>query len=274
MKQLILVFGILFGSIVNVFPQAKDVYAFKAGEKLVYRVFYSSAIIDATAGEAVLSIEEDVVDLPGKNDSLPVYKITGTGYSKGLFDFFYPVRDTFESYVNKETLLPYKFKRATHEGNYERQDLALFYRDSLKAESLRKTIDLPEDAFDMISALYYMRLVDINDFDKDSMFSVKFYLDDSVYISAIKFVGRDTVKTNLGRLPTLKYAPMMATGEVFAKKYPMYVWVTDDKNHIPVLASSEIIVGSVKMELINYKNLKSPFINPVKKKKKKKKNRE
>jgi len=55
----------------------------------------------------------------------------------------------------------------------------------------------------------------------------------------------------------------MATGEVFADKYPMYVWVTDDQNHIPVLASSKIIVGSIKIELSSYRNLKNPFLEPL-----------
>lgn len=271
MKNLVFIISFLLGFAFNSFSQSKDIYAFKPGEKLVYRVFYSSAIIDATAGEAIMLIKEDTLTIPDKEINKNVYKILGTGHSKGLFDFFYQVRDTFESYIDKNTLLPYKFKRATHEGDYKRYDLVYFFRDSLKAKSSRKVIALPEDAFDMLSALYYMRLVNIEDYDEDSMYNVKFYLDDSVYNSAIKFIKRDTIKTKFGLLPTLKVAPMMATGEVFAKKYPMYVWVTDDKNHIPVLASSEVIVGSVKMELINYKNLKNPFIKPLKKKKRKRK---
>jgi len=56
----------------------------------------------------------------------------------------------------------------------------------------------------------------------------------------------------------LKIAPMMATGNVFANAYPMFVWVTDDKNHLPLLAESKVIVGSVKMELTEYKNVRNP----------------
>ncbi len=270
MKQILLF--IVF-SIVGMFSaySQQDIYAFQAGEKLVYRVYYSSAIIDATAGEAVLTINKEQLSFPGKKEKIPVLKISGIGYSKGLFDFFYPVRDTFESHVNPNTLLPYKFKRATHEGGYNRTDLVWFFRDSLKARSSRKIIDIPPDLHDMLSALYYMRLVGAENFNADSMYTVNFYLDDSVYYSAIKYLGKDTIKTNFGRLPTLKFAPMMATGEVFAKKYPMFVWVSDDQNHVPLLASSEVIVGSIKMELIHYKNLKNPLVKPLKKKKKKRK---
>ena len=47
----------------------------------------------------------------------------------------------------------------------------------------------------------------------------------------------------------------MASGEVFSKKYPMTLWVTDDKNHIPILAKSAIIVGNVKAELMEFEGL-------------------
>ena len=58
---------------------------------------------------------------------------------------------------------------------------------------------------------------------------------------------------------------MVVTGEVFSRKYPMTVWVTDDANHIPVLAESEIIIGKVRLELTDYQNLRNPFIKPLNK---------
>ena len=51
---------------------------------------------------------------------------------------------------------------------------------------------------------------------------------------------------------------MVVTGAVFSQPYPMDLWITDDKNHIPILAKSAVIVGSVKMELVKYKGLKNP----------------
>ena len=51
----------------------------------------------------------------------------------------------------------------------------------------------------------------------------------------------------------------MAKGEVFDEDYPMTLWVSDDKNHIPLMLESEVIIGSVKIELIEYKNLNNPL---------------
>ena len=39
----------------------------------------------------------------------------------------------------------------------------------------------------------------------------------------------------------------------------MTIWVTDDANHIPVRIESPISVGSVKVDLMHYENLKYPI---------------
>jgi hypothetical protein len=57
--------------------------------------------------------------------------------------------------------------------------------------------------------------------------------------------------------------PGMATGEVFSNKYPMTLWVTDDKNHVPILANAAIVVGSLKAELKEYAGLKNEFTSII-----------
>ena len=69
------------------------------------------------------------------------------------------------------------------------------------------------------------------------------------------FEGREVVEIELGTFRCLKMKPMMAVGEVFADKYPMTLWVTDDENHMPVLGKSAVFVGNIKMELMQYEGL-------------------
>jgi hypothetical protein len=73
------------------------------------------------------------------------------------------------------------------------------------------------------------------------------------------------IKTKWGKIPCLKIAPMMASGEVFSDSYPMHVYVSDDENHVPILAESKVVVGSVKMKLIEYDGLVSPLKIEIKK---------
>ena len=75
-------------------------------------------------------------------------------------------------------------------------------------------------------------------------------------MSAIQFAGREVIETDLGVFRCLAFKPMVATGEVFSNPYPMKLWVTDDENKLPVLAKSEVVIGSVKMELIKFSGLR------------------
>jgi hypothetical protein len=50
---------------------------------------------------------------------------------------------------------------------------------------------------------------------------------------------------------------------VFEADEDVTVWISDDKNKIPILIQSKIIVGSIKAELSAYEGLVHPFSNLV-----------
>lgn len=43
----------------------------------------------------------------------------------------------------------------------------------------------------------------------------------------------------------------------------MTVWVSDDKNHVPLRIESPISVGSVKIDMIGYRNLRYPLTSLI-----------
>jgi hypothetical protein len=67
------------------------------------------------------------------------------------------------------------------------------------------------------------------------------------------------VKTKYGKFNAIKLKPLLLKGSVFDGGEKMTIWVTDDANHIPVRAESPIVVGSVKIDLMQYENLKYPL---------------
>jgi hypothetical protein len=104
-----------------------------------------------------------------------------------------------------------------------------------------------------------MRTIDFSDIEPGDEFLLDFYLDDSSYVSKIIFEGKEIVETRLGKFRCLRFKPMVAQGEIFQEPYPMTLWVTDDKNKVPVLVKSMVIVGSVKIELVKIGGLKYPM---------------
>lgn len=230
--------------------------AFTCGEKFKFSVYYDSYITGkVTAGVATLEVMPEKTEMEGRN----VFHIVGEGHSKGAFSLFFHVNDRFESFIDEEFLFPWRFIRHTHEGSYKYDDEVKFNQYSGSALSRRTNKKIPAGTQDIISAFYYARTFDFSNLKPGDNFPVNFLLDDSVYVSQIQFVGREEIEIDLGKFRCLRFKPMVATGNVFSQPYPMDVWITDDKNRIPVLARSAVIVGSVKMELVKYQGLANPL---------------
>jgi hypothetical protein len=129
------------------------------------------------------------------------------------------------------------------------------YTDSAASE--KKTIPIPDNTQDLISAFYYARTINTDNSRTGDIIPITGYLDDQTLPLNIKFLGREDVKTDLGVFKCIKIRPMLQEGRVFKEQEDMTIWVSDDLNHIPVRLQTNILVGSVKMDLISFENLMS-----------------
>jgi hypothetical protein len=259
MKQYLLT--ILFGLLIITQTQGQHVRtvkneSFGRGEQLEFRVYYHSAITgNVTAGYGTITVTAD----NRKFNNRDTYHIVATGKSSNFFNMFFKVDDRFESYVDEEGIFPWLFTRRTREGGYKKDDVVNFYHFSGSAVSRKAITHIPVNVQDIISAFYFARTLDAATIKVGDIINLPFFLDDSVYFSKVRFFGRETIKTSIGRIKCLKLKPLMAKGNVFKEDYPMTLWVSDDNNKIPILAESAVIVGSVKMELIKFSGLLNPF---------------
>ena len=115
-----------------------------------------------------------------------------------------------------------------------------------------------------MSAFYYARNLDVKDIKINQEFPINFTLDDSVYVTKIVYEGKAEVETRLGKFRCMKFKPMVLKGKIFSEPYPMILYISDDDNHIPILAESAVIIGTVKLELIKYSNLANPLTSEIK----------
>lgn len=233
---------------------------FKPGEVLKFRFYYDAWLTGkVTAGIGIAEVKAPDKKFSGR----PVYHYDTEGSSKGLFRLFYKVYDQFDSYVDRETLAPYLLIRRTREGGYEKDDEYHFNHDRNYVVTRTDSMDIPPFTQDFVSAVYYARTFRTDTLDIGDRLYVDFFLDDSVYTSAIIYEGKEIVDIKLGKFRCLRFKPMMAVGEVFTERYPMTLWISDDKNHVPVLAKSAVYVGNLKMELMEYENLANPLTSVI-----------
>ena len=234
--------------------------AFSPGERLVFRAYYSSALTgNVTAGEASLEISKDPQLIGGRS----TMQVVGLMRTKGLFNLFFKVNNRFETYIDHTAIAPMLFIRRVQEGKYRKSQDVMFNHFQKVAVSNTGTVPIPAYVQDIISEFYYARTLDIKNPKVGDEFNVDFFLDDSVYVTRIVFDGYERLKTRMGTYNTMRFKPMVLKGKVFSQPYPMTLWISDDKNRVPLLVESGLVVGSVKLELSEYSGLKNSMDSAV-----------
>lgn len=226
--------------------------AFMEGEVLNYKLRYG--II--TAAEATIKVLPSELKFDGK----PTYKLTVDARTSGTFDIFYKIRDHYDSYIDKTALTPYFYQEDIREASYRRTDKARFYQDNKKVVANRGTFNTPTtQTFDLVSAYYFARSLDISKLKINDSFKLNYFLGDEISQLEIQYVGKETIKTKLGTISCLKFSPSINPGRIFKKDSKLYLWITDDKNRVPVKAQVEILVGAVTLEIKSAEGLRYPI---------------
>ncbi len=228
--------------------------SFKDGEQLKYKISYKLSGVWITAGYASFGVEK--TSYSGR----PAYHLVGKGSTTKSFDRFFKVRDRYESFVSTSSLLPYQFIRQVDEGGYKIYNNVKFNQSNKTAKSTNGNFKTTNCVHDVMSAIYLARNIPFEKMKTGQKKYIDLFLDDKLYNVYVKYLGKETIKTSLGNIKTIKLTPQLIEGMVFDTKNGMYIWVTDDQNQIPVRVQSAITVGSVVVDLISYKNLKNTSI--------------
>jgi hypothetical protein len=231
---------------------------FDRGERMDFMVYYNSRLTgNVRAGEASLEVQPTTMFVNGR----PTMHVVGLVNSRGVFNFFFKVENRYDTYIDNSAIAPLRFSRNIREGNYSRDEQVSFDHIGGKAVSNRSTTEILPYTQDLISSFYYARTLDISGSRPGDAFSVDFFFGDTVYVSRIVYEGREEVTTRMGTFNTLKFKPEVLEGQVFSQPYPMTMWVSDDRNRVPILIESDLVVGNIRMELTDFSGLKHPLLS-------------
>lgn len=244
----------------------KDV-PFKHGEELTYKIYYNWNFVWMPAGEVTFKIWDEGTQFH--------YQAFGKTYSS--YEWFFTVDDQYESWVDKNTLLPNYSERSVNEGKYHIFEKIAFnqstkkmsvWRSSKRGQTETKTEHaVKAKVHDVLSTMYYLRTINFSAKGTGATESFSIFMDQEEFPLKMRYVGRNENKSvhGMGRYKTLKFQPDVIAGNVFTEETKMSVWVSDDDNRIPVLIESPVSVGSVKVVLKSYKGLKYDFTAKVSK---------
>ncbi len=245
---------------------------FKDGEAVGYDVYYNWGFIWIHAGNAKFSVREMTYK------QKPAYLFHVAGNSLNTFDKFYHVRDTLFSIADKKTLLPMYYKRVTREDSYWAEDEYYFTETGKKTTLItdckrrkgRRNIDtlsFDKTVTDLITVFYRIRNIDYNKMkiNEKHPFSIVYDDDDKEFNLYFKYVGKEEVELKNGKkYRCLKIQPLLIKGQVFKDEDGMTIYLSDDKNRIPIYIESKIRVGSIKVMLNLAHNTLYPIDSEVK----------
>ena len=232
--------------------------AWQSGESINFHVYYTLAGIYVYGGEANFNINSE------KYNGKPTYHIVGAGKTNSFFDGFFKVRDRYESFIDTATLQPYKFIRNVQEGDYKKFETVTFNQAANTATSQNGTFKVPNCVQDVLSSIYYARNIDFNKYKPGAQIPFSMYIDDKSYNLYVRYLGKEKIRTRYGKFNAIKFKPLLIEGTLFSGGEKMTVWVTDDENKIPVRIESPISVGSVKVDMMGYKNTRHPLTGLIK----------
>jgi hypothetical protein len=85
------------------------------------------------------------------------------------------------------------------------------------------------------------------------------YDDDGIFKFQLKYLGKEVLKTKFGKVECLKFRPYVQSGRVFKEQESLSLWVSNDKNKIPIRIEADLAVGSIKADLEGYNALRNQF---------------
>lgn len=237
---------------------------FQPSETVSYKIQYQWGFIWVDAGRVQFSV--DTIAYQNKT----AYQFQGKGKTLKKWDWMYRVNDVYQSAAtyNKE-LDPLFFYRKVEEGKSFTHNYYQFNKSQNKInahfinqqnDTTHKTIAYQNGISDVMSMIYKARLLPYENIKKNGLIKIKLILDGEIHSTHIKYLGIESIETeNNEKIDCYKFKPMLIEGSIFKAGDEMIVWVSRDKNRVPILVETPILVGSIKATFLSAKNLLYPL---------------
>lgn len=231
---------------------AQQQKAYKNGEKIKYRIHYGVV----NAGYATIEVKEELVN------NIPHEHVVGKGWTSGMLKWVFPVKDNYESYINKQTGFPTRAIRQINEGGYTKNIELLFEKDSVLTIDHRRNKEkrvAAQEVQDMISAFYYLRNNVPENMEINDEIEIDMFFDHKKFDFRLIKLRKETLKTKFGNVECFVFRPLVKSGRVFKEKESLSIWISADKNRIPLRIQASLAVGSLKADIDEFKGLAHPF---------------
>ncbi len=223
-------------------PALPDVLPFGEGEWLKFSIDYG--VINA--GGAVMEVN-GIRRIMGRE----CFDIRTEAKSNRFFSQFYKVWDRAQTFVDTETVLPWRFEKHLREGSYEKDLVIKFDRNGHFARYENgDEVSMHPYTQDELSAFYYLRTLPL-EVGKDVF--IDNHTNRKNYPLKVIVHRRETIEVDAGEFDCFVIEPVIREGGIFTAKGTLTIWITADERRMPVKMSTKILVGSITASLQKYR---------------------
>lgn len=234
--------------------------SFGKGEQLEYKVNFGFLHV----GKAVTRIDNRVHTI----NSRPCYKIDAFGETSDWMSWVADVDDNWGAYIDTTTMSTHVSYRKIKENSYRLEELSNFDHASHKVVVKVKNketglfeeknrYDIPENAKDLVGGFMLLRQIDFAKLHKGDTVTISGFFEDTSYYLKVMYLGKETVKTSVGKIPCNIMKPIMPDNKLFDGENSITCWISDDGNKIPVKIQAKMFIGHTGLELISFKGLRN-----------------
>jgi Protein of unknown function (DUF3108) len=233
---------------------------FAKGEKITYLVHYGFV----NAGKSVVYLDKELYRVNNR----VCYKVDITGQSTGFVSMMFKIDDLWRSYIDTGAMIPQRFYRNIQENSYRKVEDVSFDHLKKKAKlthttnkdaEVSKEYPIPMNVQDMVSGYYYMRTLDFSNIKAGDVIQIDGFLEGTVYDFKIRYLGKEVVKTKIGKIHAAVISPIMPENQLFSGKDALKVWISDDDNRVPLKIKASLKVGALEMDILEHEGLKYNF---------------
>ena len=243
---------------------------FADGEYLEYAISYKVSLVNTDVAGVTFRTTMD------ERDGKSVYTVDALGKVYPFYRWFFDLNDSYISTLDAETLRPLELRAELREGKYryssryeydwEGRTVRTTFRNHKNPDSSRREMPLKEGSFDALALFFNLRGADLTELERQGSGTMDLVLEDTIRTIRYRLLGRETKNIRgTGKFRTLKFRCQLATssGESFEDGSEFTIWISDDRNRIPLYIESPIRVGSIRGRLIEWENLKYPLDSKI-----------
>lgn len=256
---------------VRAWGQAPQELSFQPGEELTYTASYSAAILTTDVATITFRTSAD------KIEGIPCYRIWAHGITRPFYSVFFKMDDVYETWLEQSTLRPLLATSEIKEGSYRyRSRLTFNWKAGMvytSGKNLKKgyergrTMEVNAADFDPVAHFFNLRsMPEMSNMKAGQKGRLNLVMVDTIRTIEYKFLGKEVIDAPAtGPVRCLKFTCQLAPGdaESFEEGTDFFIWISDDKNRIPVYVETPIRVGRVQATLTGWKNLAHPFTSRI-----------